>query len=114
MSFDLNKFDLTELLQRIADAKSPFEKPNLPEVTAETTTLVKESENRVERPKRCQHIDCKAKLALTDFACQCTGFYCIKHRHAEVHACSFDYKNITHGLLEKQLVKTIAQKVDKI
>ena len=66
------------------------------------------------RPKRCQHVDCKVKLALSDFACQCKGFYCMRHRHAETHNCSFDYKNRSHTILEKQLVKTVGAKIDRI
>ena len=93
---------MNELLRKIMEAKEPLEKQDTAVPSAP------------ERPKRCQHIDCKAKLALTDFACQCKGFYCIRHRHAEIHSCPFDYKDRGHTQLEKQLVKTVAEKVEKI
>lgn len=66
------------------------------------------------RPKRCQGVDCKAKLVLSDFVCQCKGFYCSKHRYAESHSCTFDYKAAGNKLLEKSLVKAVADKVDRI
>jgi len=66
------------------------------------------------RPKRCQGTDCKAKLVLSDFACQCKGYYCSKHRYAESHSCTFDYKAAGNKLLEKSLVKAVADKMDRI
>ena len=68
----------------------------------------------VARPKRCQGMDCKAKLVLSDFACQCKGFYCSKHRYAEAHSCAFDYKAAGNKLLEKNLVKAVADKLDRV
>lgn len=68
----------------------------------------------IERPKRCQGHDCKAKLVLSDFACQCKGFYCSKHRYAEAHSCNFDYKAAGNKLLTKNLVKTVADKLDRL
>ena len=67
-----------------------------------------------ERPKRCQKADCKTKIVLSDFACQCKGFYCSKHRHSELHSCSFDYKAASDKTLEKGLVKTVADKLERI
>ena len=67
-----------------------------------------------ERPKRCQGVDCKAKIVLSDFACQCKKFYCSRHRHAENHSCSFDYRNAGTKGLEKNLVKVIADKLERI
>lgn len=69
---------------------------------------------KIEKPERCQMIDCKTKLLLSDFACQCKKFYCLKHRHSEIHMCSFDYKAASEKLLEKGLVKTIADKLERI
>jgi hypothetical protein len=63
------------------------------------------------KPKRCQHGGCKTKLALTDFACKCQSWYCSSHRHAESHACTFDYKSKGQAGLEKNLVKVEADKL---
>ncbi len=66
------------------------------------------------RPKRCQMAECKAKLALTDSACKCAGFYCMKHRHAETHSCAFDYKSEGMGKLKTQLVEAKGVKIENI
>ena len=56
---------------------------------------------------------CRKKLALTDFECRCKTRFCALHRAPEEHACTFDFKS--HGLacLEKQLVKAVADKVER-
>ena len=66
------------------------------------------------RPKRCQQTECKKKIGLTDFACKCSMFFCSEHRYTEAHACSFDFKAAGKQQLEKQLVKTVGVKVDRI
>ena len=66
------------------------------------------------KPKRCQKPDCKVKILLSDFPCKCTNYYCSQHRHAELHSCAFNFKELGHQNLEKQLVKVVSEKVDKI
>jgi len=66
------------------------------------------------KPTRCQHVECKRKLTLTDFACKCDNYYCPTHRFSEDHACSFDFKKAGQENLEKQLVKSVAAKIDQI
>jgi len=66
------------------------------------------------KPKMCQHTECKKKLMLSDFACRCENYYCGSHRHAESHACAFNFKQQGTTLLEKQLVKSVASKLDRI
>ena len=66
------------------------------------------------RPMRCQMAECKIKLALTDSACKCSGFYCMKHRHAEIHSCAFDYKGEGMGKLKSQLVEAKGVKIENI
>jgi hypothetical protein len=66
------------------------------------------------RPKRCMCAGCKTKLAITDFACKCQGWYCSMHRHAESHSSSFDFKTNGQGILEKQLVKVVGEKLARV
>jgi hypothetical protein len=66
------------------------------------------------RPKRCQKDECKTKLALTDSACKCSGFYCMKHRHAEIHSCTFDYKGEGMNKLKAQLPEVRGTKLENI
>ena len=61
-----------------------------------------------ERPKRCQHIDCKKKLMLSDMACKCENYYCQGHRYAPSHSCTYDYRAAADKVLEKQLIKTVS------
>ena len=75
---------------------------------------LKESEAEVSRPKRCQAVGCRQKIKLTDSACKCKSFFCGVHRHAELHDCTFDYRQTTAVQLEKQLVKTQADKFQRI
>lgn len=109
MNFNINELsDILYQMKRIAEMEQAVDKL---EPKAE---LKLEAEVKFERPKRCQKTDCKTKLVLSDFACQCKGFYCSKHRHSELHACSFDYKAASEKLLEKGLVKTVADKLERI
>jgi hypothetical protein len=73
-----------------------------------------ESETEVSRPKRCQATGCKQKIKLTDSACKCKSFFCGVHRHAEIHNCTFDYRQNAAIQLEKQLVKTQSVKFERI
>jgi hypothetical protein len=67
-----------------------------------------------ERPKRCQHTDCKKKLMLSDLACKCENYYCQGHRFAPSHSCTFDYRAAADKVLEKQLVKTVSDRLERI
>ena len=78
------------------------------------TVNLNESETEVSRPKRCQAAGCKQKIKLTDSACKCKSFFCGVHRHAELHDCTFDYRQNAATHLEKQLVKTQAVKFERI
>ena len=102
---EMAKADMDNMVQAMENVK-----PKVPEPSQNDSKDKKEPV----RPKRCQGMDCKAKLVLSDFACQCKGFYCSKHRHSELHACSFDYKAASEKLLEKGLVKTVADKLERI
>lgn len=96
------KFDLSALIQSMTVT------PESPSVQADVK--VKEKA----RPKRCEMSGCKTKLMLTDQVCRCTGYYCMQHRHSEIHSCSFDFKGTGQIALEKQLVKVEASKVARI
>jgi predicted nucleic acid binding AN1-type Zn finger protein len=43
-------------------------------------------------PKRCQCVDCRAKLGVVPFSCRCGKYFCGTHRMAENHNCTYDYK----------------------
>lgn len=57
---------------------------------------------------------CNKKLGLVVFTCKCGGKYCAEHRMSEHHACTYDYKQEAAKRLEAQLVKVVADKINKI
>jgi predicted nucleic acid binding AN1-type Zn finger protein len=56
---------------------------------------------------------CRKKLCLTDFECRCKVRFCALHRAPEEHACPFDFKSYGLAVLEKQLTKAVADKVER-
>ena len=39
---------------------------------------------------RCAN--CNKKTGIVPFECKCGNLYCAKHRYAEEHSCTYDYK----------------------
>ena len=88
-----------------------------PKVDAEAKPMPQASQAekpKAERPKRCQHSECKKKLMLSDLACKCENYYCQGHRFAPSHSCTFDYRAAADKVLEKQLVKTVSDRLERI
>ena len=105
------EIDLRSIIINYLNTVSPST-PLVPSVPL--VPVPKESTPVSMKPKLCQHTSCKKKLMLSDFACRCTNYYCGAHRHAESHACVYDFKKQGATLLEKQLVKAVASKLDRI
>jgi hypothetical protein len=103
MDEDYVKFDLSDLMSMISESS---------EKVVSKRSLITPS--AAPRPKRCEKADCKTKLTLTDSACKCCGFYCMKHRHAESHSCTFDYKGEGMNKLKAQLPEIRATKLENI
>lgn len=103
MDEDYAELELLDLLSMIAET---------PEKVVSKRSLVTPS--APPRPKRCQMAECKTKLSLTDSACKCCGFYCMKHRHAELHSCTFDYKGEGMNKLKAELKEVRASKLENI
>ncbi|KAI9092501.1 hypothetical protein K1719_027629 [Acacia pycnantha] len=74
---------------------SPFDDQDLRTADEHESSLISKSEK-----KRCK--SCNKKVGLTGFKCQCGGLFCGKHRYAEEHFCTVDYKQIGRELLRKQ------------
>jgi hypothetical protein len=84
------------------------------EVEAKPKPVSEAQPQKAERPKRCQHSECKKKLMLSDLACKCENYYCQGHRFAPSHSCTFDYRAAADKVLEKQLVKTVSDRLERI
>jgi len=70
-----------------------------------------------DRPKRCYHHECKAKLRLTDINCAyCKTHYCMKHRLPEQHNCPHDFRKVhkEQSKLLADAMRCIAPKIDII
>ena len=111
MPLEENTFnDLLNMLKSDSNTKTPqVSPPLLPQEPPE-----EKNEAPKTKPKACQHVACKKKLMLSDFACRCENYYCGSHRHAESHSCAYDFKKQGATQLEKQLVKAVASKLDRL
>ena len=99
--------EMAATLQRDANhSQVPLEETDKKTDTLGQTILVQED------PSRCWR--CKGKVGLLGFKCSCKYIFCSKHRHAEAHACSFDYKRANQARLAREMVKCEGEKVVKI
>lgn len=57
---------------------------------------------------------CRKKINLTHILCKCKNYYCMKHRYANEHACSFNYRKEHQDklIIANPIVKKL--KVEKI
>ena len=62
--------------------------------------------------QRC--FNCNKKLKLINYSCKCEHTFCVKCRHPENHNCTFNFKLKEKELLEKNLIKVVANKIIKI
>ena len=54
------------------------------------------------KSKKMRCSDCRKRLNITNmFVCRCERKFCAKHRHAESHSCTYDYKADGKKYLEK-------------
>jgi len=64
-------------------------------------SMLKKIEIKSTSLTKCQREDCKRVVGLLGFSCQCGGIYCGKHRMAEDHDCTFDFKKSGRKQLQK-------------
>jgi len=57
---------------------------------------------------------CEKRLGLFAIKCKCNNIFCEKHRYAEKHICSYNYKEIHKKELKTILIPIIKEKVSKI
>ena len=57
---------------------------------------------------------CNKRVGFSGFECRCGFVYCATHRHANKHACSFDFKAMGRDAVAKANPAVIAEKVDKV
>lgn len=55
---------------------------------------------------------CTKKVGLLGFKCRCAYTFCSKHRDADKHSCTFDYKKAHQEKLKKELQPCVKDKVE--
>ncbi len=64
--------------------------------------------------KRCKKNGCKKKLGLTAFSCKCGLYFCVEHRPAEEHECTYNYKEAAKSQLSNVIIPVIKDKLERI
>ena len=54
----------------------------------------KKKKKKNKKTKRCQYENCNKRLSLTDYIsiCKCEKYFCILHKSASNHNCTFNYR----------------------
>lgn len=55
---------------------------------------------------------CRKKLGLIPMTCRCGLDLCAKHRYPEEHNCKYDFKKSGRQILEQQLIKVAADRLN--
>jgi len=74
----------------------------LPNTSSELKT--KQTKKKTKKP-RCAFEGCRKKLSLTDWACKCERKFCQKHRLAQAHNCSYNWKKSHQDNLNTTMLK---------
>lgn len=106
------------------DTSSPAPSPAVPAAAAvapSTATPMELSSPATEQaPKADVQADatkcwsCQRKVGLLGFKCKCSYVFCSKHRYADQHTCSFDYKTAAKEQIKKANPVVEGAKIVKI
>jgi hypothetical protein len=72
----------------------------------------KKAKTSVVDKSRCA--ECKKKVGLTAIECRCGSTFCLQHRQAEKHHCTFDFKTLGRDLIEKQNEKLVPERFERL
>lgn len=99
----------------IASPAAPVPAEAAPEVSvaAEGEAVPAEPEKPVQA-NRSRCYGCNKKVGLLGFECRCGYVFCSSHRHAQEHACTFDYAAFDRERLAKANPLVAASKLDKL
>ena len=89
--------------------------PNLFDIQYETVDVPSpvintEEKSAIKKPAKC--VICKSKRCLVE--CKCSKTVCLKHRYAIDHNCDYNVKEATKDKLRTELVKVVADKLERI
>ena len=66
------------------------------------------------KKQKTKCFQCKKKLGLMKYDCQCKHVFCIDCLQPEEHTCQFDYIEQNKNKLEQNLIKVIKPKISVI
>jgi predicted nucleic acid binding AN1-type Zn finger protein len=66
------------------------------------------------KKKKTRCHSCNVKLGMLGFECKCEGMFCSKHRFADQHECSFDFKTFDRKKLESANPCVIPAKLNRL
>ncbi|KAI3426851.1 hypothetical protein D9Q98_006797 [Chlorella vulgaris] len=81
---------------------------------AESAASPPPADDKPVQENRSRCFCCRKKIGLLGFECRCGYAFCSTHRHAQDHACPFDYATFDKANLAKANTKVVAAKVDKL
>jgi predicted nucleic acid binding AN1-type Zn finger protein len=62
--------------------------------------------------KRC--FNCNKKIKLIGYDCKCLNHFCSKCRLPEIHNCTYNFRLKGKEILQNNLIKVTASKINKI
>ena len=88
-------------------------KQNRPKFVA--NTLMTNMTKKIKQPNKSRCATCNKKINITNtFSCRCNKSFCPKHRHPELHSCTFDYRSEGRKQLEQANPVVMLPKLPKI
>jgi hypothetical protein len=111
MSFD----QLLDILQNKQPSTATVSNPDSPVMgPTQAPNAILGAGDPVKPRNRCFFGNCNKKLMLTDITCKCNERFCMAHRQAEVHCCTFDFKSEAKCKLMAANPKVDGTKLDRI
>ena len=80
-------------------------------------TIIIDSSNTIidnKQNNRCNFPECNKKLRLIDLECRCGKKFCQQHKFPEEHKCEYNYKDSSKRDRSAEMMKCIANKIQKI
>ena len=90
-------------------------KQNRPKFVANTLNTTNVTKKNITKPNKSRCATCNKKINITNtFSCRCNKSFCPKHRHPELHSCTFDYRSEGRKQLEQANPVVMLPKLPKI
>lgn len=74
---------------------------------------IKMDSKKIKKPV-CAMKGCKKKIGIVKYSCNCGKIFCVKHKLAESHNCTYDFQKEGKKILEEKNPVVIKPKVIQI